>query len=102
MIQIVLVYCLSDNNGLCLLLQGTQQCARRAVVLMSRDVLVSTDTAVLKTPDIFVGHRTCPLWMHRDLDCRVVGVWDLHSCCFCAGELGSSSEAFLSLQMTSP
>ncbi|KAM7001691.1 ethanolamine-phosphate cytidylyltransferase isoform 3-T3 [Passerculus sandwichensis] len=23
-------------------------------------------------PDIFVGHRTCPLWRHRDLDCRVV------------------------------
>lgn len=31
-----------------------------------------------------------------------LGVWDLHSCCFCAGELGYSSEAFFSLQMTSP
>lgn len=102
LIQVVLVYCHSHNNQLCQLLQGTQQCTRWVMVLMSRNILVSTDTVVLKTPDIFVGHRTCPLWMHRDLDCRVVGVWDLHSCCFCAGELGYSSEAFLSLQMTSP
>lgn len=60
----------------------------------------------LKNPDIFYGAQDMsPVYAQGfglQSSSLALGVWDLHSCCFCAGELGYSSEAFLSLQMTSP
>lgn len=74
-------------------------------------MLISTDRVVLQAPDLSVGCRMDPVCVHRDSDCgssTLAEVLDLFSY-YCRSKpalvqegLGCSSEAFLSLQMTSP
>lgn len=115
----VAVGCHSDNNSVMPAAEFTSRATGSDLLdylknsgPAPRNMLVSTDRVVLQTPGISMGCRMYPLCMHRDSQCRsssLAYVLDLFTCGCCHSKtafvqegLGHSSEAFISLQMTSP